>query len=65
MLGSKPGLASNNSIQVHCYDCLDRSSGDMTSKGEVMYDPSVMSIRQSYISGLGLRQGAVSQTQRG
>ena len=59
MLSLKPELASNNSIQAHCYDCLDTSSWDMTSlpKGKVTYDPSVMSIRQSYISGLGLHQG--------
>ena len=31
MLGSKPELASNNSIQAHCYDCFDESSGDMMS----------------------------------
>ena len=58
MLGSKPELASNNSIKAHCYDCIDTSSWDITSKGEVTYNPGVTSIRQSYISGLGLRQGA-------
>ena len=59
MLHSKPELASNNSIQALCYDCLN------TSSGEVTYDPSMTSIRQLYISGLGLHQGAVSQTQHG
>ena len=54
MLGLKPELALNNSIQVCCYDCFDVSSRgyDITSKGEVMYVPGVTSIEKSYISGL-------------
>ena len=37
MLGSKPELALNNSIQAHCYDCLNTSSGghDITLKGDL------------------------------
>ena len=69
-LSSKPELASNNSIQVCCYDCFNASSRDMTSLWRVKWHKMwrVASIRQSYIrraqTPLGVSQ-FFSHTQHG